>query len=175
MPHQTIAFPGEARSYFKDWLVVCQKTPHSPDNPGICHSNVSVKDKKLFPYSDGTIFQLTLQRTVNSNHHIEFYHTLECRCPSSEVCLQVDNHPKTTFMVQAEGNLAKLSNEQSSSLIPLIQAGCWLIISYISQGGKLIEMKMSLRGSSASLLFIDKLHENRVQSILLPSREGIES
>ena len=108
MPHQTIAFPGEARSYFKDWLVVCQKTPHSPDNPGICHSNVSVKDKKLFPYSDGTIFQLTLQRTVNSNHHIEFYHTLECRCPSSEVCLQVDNHPKTTFMVQAEGNLAKL-------------------------------------------------------------------
>ena len=159
--NQVIAFPGEARSYFKDWLVVCQEKAYSSNLAGVCSANTSIRNKKLFPYGDGTIFQLSVQRDAHSDYHIEFYHTLDDSYPSNTVELQIDNHPVESFNISTEGNLARLNSEQSRPLIAKIKAGRWLKIRYISKTGKHINMEVSLRGSSASLLFIDQFYYNR--------------
>lgn len=157
----TLAFPGEVRSYFKDWLVVCQKTQYSNEVGGSCRANVSVRDKTLFPYGDGTVFQLTLQRNAKSRFHIEFYHTLDDYYPSNQVSLQVDNRSAIKLMVMTKGNLAKLTADQSEALVPLIKKGRWLHVSYVSKTGKPVKTKVSLRGSTASLLFIEQFYYNR--------------
>lgn len=160
---QATAFPGEARSYFQDWLVVCQKPQFSSQPPGTCRANTSIRNKKLFPYGDGTIFQLTLQRKPDNDYHLQFYHTLDDSYPSNSVMLQVDNQPRVSLNVTVEGNLARLNREQSSTLIPQIKAGRWLKISYVSKTGKPINLRLSLRGSTASLKFIEQFYYNRSQ------------
>ncbi|MDE1465194.1 hypothetical protein [Spartinivicinus poritis] len=53
-------------------------------------------------------------------------------------------------------NEGRLTNEQTGQLLPLLKSGRWLTISYISQTGKQVKLKLSLRGATASLLFIDE-------------------
>lgn len=152
---KALAFPGETRRYFKDWLVVCKKDPAA----GPCRANVGIRNKTIFPYGDGTIFQFTLEREVDFDYHIQFYHTLDDSYPSNVVNFKIDNHPSVTLPVETEGNLAKLTSEQSTPLIPLIKSGRRLSIRYVSQTGKDVDVTLSLRGSSGSMLFIDTFYD----------------
>jgi invasion protein IalB len=159
--NQVIAFPGETRAYFKDWLVMCQEKTYSSDSVGICRANTAIRNKALFPYGDGTVFQFTIQRDDNTEYHIEFYHTLDDSYPSDTVKIKIDDFPETLLNVSIEGNLARLTVEQSRPLILQIKEGHRLKISYLSSAREYIDVKISLRGSTASLLFIDQFYYNR--------------
>jgi invasion protein IalB len=159
--NQVIAFPGETRAYFKDWLVVCQGKSYSSNSVGVCRANTAIRNKTLFPYGDGTVFQFTIQRDTNAEYHIEFYHTLDDSYPSDTVKVKIDNFPVTFLNVSTEGNLARLTVEQSRPLVSQIKEGRWLKISYLSSAREYIDVKISLRGSTASLLFIDQFYYNR--------------
>ena len=151
--HQALAFPGETRRYFKDWLVNCMS-----DSAGTCRAVTSVRNKALFPYGDGTIFQLTVQRDKQNDYHIEFYHTLEGSYPADTATFQVDQEPVMTMKLDRTHSLneGRLTNEQTRQLLPLLKSGRWLTISYTSQKGKEVELTLSLRGVTASLLFVDE-------------------
>ncbi|CZF83724.1 DUF1176 domain-containing protein [Grimontia marina] len=158
---QLAAFPGEVRSYFKDWLVVCQEISNSR-NSGICRANASVRDKSAFNYGDGTVFQLTLQRGISTYYTIEFYNVLDGKYPSDRVTFQIDNDPAMTFSAQPNSlNGVKLSAEDTQKLIPAMKAGRWMKIDYVSQSGNEVSYRLSLRGVTASLLFIEQFYINR--------------
>lgn len=158
---QSIAFPGEARRYFKDWLVVCQKEDRFSDDVGHCRANTGVRDKELFPYGDGTIFRFTLQRGARSDYHIEFYHTLNGSYPSDRVTFQFDDAPEIALRTKTRGNLAKLSVEQSQPLLAKIKSANALTIRYTSQTGKPVNIKLSLNGATATLLYIKEFYDFR--------------
>jgi len=158
---QAIAFPGEARRYFKDWLVVCQKEDFASDDVGNCRANTSIRDKTQFPYGDGTIFQFTLARAAREDYHIEFYSTLKGTFPSDEVALQFDHAPAIILNTLIEGNLAALTIDQTKPLIESIKKAHWLTITYVSQQDKLISRRISLKGATASLLYINEFYAFR--------------
>lgn len=158
---QSIAFPGEARRYFKDWLVVCQKEDRYSDDVGQCRANTGVRNKKLSPYGDGTIFRLTLQRGPRSSYQLEFYHTLSGSYPSEQVTFQFDDAPAILFKAVTEGNLARLDIEQAQPLIAKVKAANTLTVSYVSQTGKPVSVKLSLRGATASLNYIKEFYDFR--------------
>lgn len=157
-----LAFPGEARAYFKDWLVVCQKDfTQSNHAGGGCRTNVGIRDKTLFSFGDGTIFQFTIARDAYSSYHIEFYHTLAEHFPTEAVTFQIDDQPAIALNMTVQGNLAQLTPEQTRALIPSIKAGHRLTIHYLSRTGEPTTLTVSLRGSTASLLFIDEYYMER--------------
>lgn len=159
--NQAVGFPGEARQYFNDWLVVCVKQDVVTGDAGICRANTGVRDKVLFPYGDGTIFQLTLERGAQTDYHIEFYHTLDDSYPTDAISFQFDHEPAMTLNAQVGVNLAQLTVEQSRPLIEKIKTARWLTISYMSKQGKPVSVTVSLRGSSASLLHIETFYDIR--------------
>ena len=150
----TTAFPGEQRTYHHDWLVVCQERDRNGDWPGGCRASTGLRDKSLVPYGDGTYFQFTLERSeADGSLHIEFYHTLEDSYPSGLIHLQVDKHPVMSFNMRNTQctNCVLLSESESAPLIPLLEKGRWLKISYVSSKGKPVNVTLSLRGSRLAI------------------------
>lgn len=154
--NQANAFPGETRRYFKDWLVNCLN-----DSDNTCRSVTHVRDKKLFPYGDGTIFQFIVQQQSTEqgiNTEIVFYHVLDDAYPAEKATFTIDdNQPFQVKLLPNESlNERKLSLTDTKSMLNFLKKGRWLTINYTSQSGKPVNIKISLKGITAALLFAEE-------------------
>ncbi|MGI0118122.1 hypothetical protein [Zooshikella sp. RANM57] len=154
------AFPGETRRYFKDWLVNCLN-----DANNTCRSVTHVRNKALFPYSDGTIFQFIIQQqpaTNGTETEIIFYHVLDNAYPADNATFIIDDIQSFRFKLLASESLneRKLSQKDTESILNGLKKGHTLTIQYTSQSKEPVEVKISLRGITAALLFAEE-HINK--------------